>query len=183
MKNIIEAVDFAFKGGRTKRYHTADTLTPQNVAEHSFGVAVFCMALCAAEGAHASSALLMSAIMHDLAEHRVGDISSPIKRRNPELASLLRVAEGEEFMEGLYALLLPEGVQPFTLTLEEERKLKISDYLDGVMFCIRERRYGNAGINYVYANFRKYLHEMPLTETESLVVAGVLRLWVWEAAL
>lgn len=180
MKNVITAIEFAFKGGRTKRYHTADTLTEQSVGEHSFGVAVFCIALCAAEGKHPSNNLLMSAIMHDLAEHRVGDISSPIKRRNPALTQQLRTAEMEEYAEGLDAFIAPAGALPYALTEKEAQTLKIADYLDGLMFCIRERRYGNSGINYIFSNYRKYLYELEASEEARKVIAQVLQLWRWE---
>jgi len=85
----IEKLMFVYKGGRTKRFHTADILTTQNVAEHSFGVAALVHILDPA----ARKEVLLAALSHDLAEHLVGDIPSPVKRQFPAVKVEMDIAE------------------------------------------------------------------------------------------
>ena len=144
-----DLIEFVFDGGATKRYHTHDTLRQQSVAEHSFGVAMFCYLL----ADHSPSAnLLIAALSHDLAEHRVGDVSSPVKREHPELRSLIyRIEKG---------VLAKFGFEPADLTPAEERTLKIADNLEGIHNCIRERTLGNIGVAIVFMRYCSYIEAM-----------------------
>jgi len=85
----IEKLMFVYKGGRTKRFHTADILTTQNVAEHSFGVAALVHILDPA----ARKEVLLAALSYDLAEHLVGIIPSPVKRQFPAVKVEMDIAE------------------------------------------------------------------------------------------
>lgn len=143
-----QKLKFIYKGAKTKRFHTADTLTEQSVAEHSFGVAWLIVLI----NPSARKELILAALAHDLAEHVVGDVSSPAKRRFPALKSALDVAEG--------CLLADIGLDyERYLTDAELRILKIADMLDGMMFCVRERRMGSKVVVEVYNNFKSYLAE------------------------
>src|SRR5690606_5073609 len=54
--NYAKGVAYALRGGGVSRYHTLPRIVPQNVAEHSYGVAWYCWAL---SGCTPSAELLM----------------------------------------------------------------------------------------------------------------------------
>ena len=139
-------LDFIMRGGLTKRYHTVDTIHGQNVAEHSFGVAMLMMLMYdpAGEGGWATP----HALLHDLAEAQVGDISSPVKRAMPELKVFLDKAEYLAFQEA--------GITLAKLSPRQHRMLKMADNMEGMLFCCRERYKGNKNIIEVYENFKSY---------------------------
>lgn len=160
-------LDFIYKGGKTKRFHTADTLTTQNVAEHSFGVAWF-VHLLNPEG---RKEVILAALSHDLAEHLVGDVSSPTKRLYPELKNAVDLAENA---------LLNNAQLNFEslLTSEEKRILKLADMFDGMMFCIRERSMGSKVVIPIYENFYNYTVEILKEElTEYKLFSSIRYLW------
>lgn len=145
-------LDFIYRGGKTKRFHTADTLTEQNVAEHSFGVAWLVVLLYPS----ARKEVILAALAHDLAEHIVGDVSSPTKRKYPALKAALDTVEG--------GLLKDIGLDyEKGLTDIELKILKIADMLDGMMFCVRERKMGSSAVEDIYYNFYNYVKEANAT--------------------
>lgn len=148
MTELEKRLKFIYKGGLTKRFHTADTLTEQSVAEHSFGVAWVIVLIYPS----ARKELILAALAHDLAEHVVGDVSSPAKRRYPALKAALDAAEGNVLAE--VGLDYERG-----LSDHELRMLKIADMLDGMMYCVRERLMGSMRSIKIYNNFKSYLAE------------------------
>lgn len=155
MSNLTayERLQFIYAGAQTKRYHTADTLTDQTVGAHSFGVAWLVVALLP----NASRHLLLAAMSHDLAEHRVGDVSSPTKRKYPALKHLVDTAESE--LLDYYGLNYEAE-----LTTEERRVLKLADNMDGMMFCVRERKMGSRAVCPIYENYFTYTNELFIGE-------------------
>ena len=138
-------LQFIYRGAKTKRYHTADTLTSQTVGEHSFGVAWLVVLLCP----DARKELILAALAHDLAEHQVGDVSSPTKKKHPEIKEFLDATER--------SLLASVGLDFETkLFVYEKRVLKAADILDGMMFCLREFNMGSRAVIDVYLNFKSY---------------------------
>jgi len=69
----------ASMAGRVKRWHTAETTTPQSVAEHSFGVALILLRIVPEE--RMSLNLLKAALLHDMGELETGDIPYATKKR------------------------------------------------------------------------------------------------------
>lgn len=139
-------------GGQVKRYHALFTLVPQTVAEHSYGVAWWCAILC---DMAPSTNLLLAALLHDVAEAKVGDIPSPVKR---ELAISSAVEEMEEEYLAAYKLPMPE------LTEDETLVLRIADCLDGIAFCRRELALGNARLGTTLDNYVRYVRELQLPQ-------------------
>lgn len=140
---------FIFDGGASTRYHTVDMHYRQTIADHSFGVAWFCELI--TEG-RAPKELIMAALTHDLAEHIVGDIPSPAKRS-------LGVGKMWDDFETKH--LDEAGIAGYAWSLhpEEQVILKLADMLDGMMFCLRERKMGNHNVEVIFDNFRKYTRE------------------------
>lgn len=161
-----EKLKFIYKGAKTKRFHTADTLTEQSVAEHSFGVAWLAVLV----EPNARRELILAALAHDLAEHVVGDVSSPAKRRFPALKTALDAAEN--------TLLEDAGLDYVAnLTESEQRTLKIADMLDGMMFCVRERRMGSRVAETIYNNFYSYVTDLNLPDTAVDLLSTINTMW------
>lgn len=163
-----ERLTFIFRGGKTKRYHTEDTMTEQTVADHSFGVAML-VELMAPE---CRKELILAALTHDLAEHLVGDISAPVKRANPEIKLVL------DHMESTRLNRVGFNYEE-KLTKEEHYILKAADYIDGMMFCVRERRMGSRAVDHIYKNFESYVLKVlnHLPPEAELVFNAARNLW------
>jgi len=161
---IYDRIRFICNGMATKRFHTMRTLQENTVAHHSFGVAMLVLEL--TEG-NASADLLREALHHDLAEHVLGDMPAPAKRK----MDIGKVVSAEE------ERLLGELWFPAELSEGEKRTLKIADALDGAMFCCTERKLGNTGITPIYEKFMSYVNERNPIGTETVVVAAVCSLW------
>lgn len=164
---IKEQLKFIYKGAKTKRFHTADTLTEQSVGEHSFGVAWLVVLM----HPTARKELILAALAHDLAEHIVGDVSSPTKRKYPALKVAVDEVEG--------AALSKIGLDFETyLTPHELKLLKTADMLDGMMFCVRERCMGSRTVCEIYKNFNAYVKEIQGLPPEALeLVAAIEQSW------
>lgn len=160
---------FIYDGAKTKRFHTRDMLTSQNVGEHSFGVAMLVYLM----EPQARKEVLLSALTHDLAEHQIGDISSPVKRANPMLAEMLQVME-TKLLDNL-------GLEfESVLTPSEAALVKAADMLDGLMFCVRERRMGGRGeVSAIYKRYTSYFDEQLhlLPARAAVLLDAVKELW------
>lgn len=141
---------FIFSGGSSKRYHTVETITSQDIAAHSFGVAWLCELF--TEGC-ASKNLIMAALAHDLAEHIVGDIPSPSKR-TMGIGQLFHAAELQE--------LATAGLSKYDDDLAEGERytLQLADMVEGMLYCIKEMRLGNRNMKIVFERFYLYANEV-----------------------
>lgn len=141
---------FIMNGGASKRYHTVDTQRTQDIAAHSFGVAWLCELL---TGDKASKNLIMAALSHDLAEHMVGDIPSNAKRE---------MGVGAMFHEIEMRKLEVVGLAKYIneLTEGEQLTLKLADMVEGMCFCLRERKLGNRNVEIVFGRFKDYAGEV-----------------------
>lgn len=137
--------NFIFNGGNSTRYHTFDVHTRQCIGNHSFGVAWMCELI--TEG-RASKNLIMAALAHDLAEHIVGDIPAPAKRAL-NLQKLYDEFETQHLVEA--------GIGNYQLLAWEKTVLKLSDCMEGLQFCIRERKFGNRNVDVAFGNFTSYI--------------------------
>lgn len=163
----METLDFILNGAETKRYHTWPTLREQTVGAHSFSVAMLC-SLMAQDASHVggeglSVPLLMAALTHDLAEHKLGDLPAPAKRQMPHV----HIIDGEpmpfrEHWGNMEVALLTEVGLDWEQALgpKSRRWLKLADAMDGALWCIRERAMGNRLIETVYSNFRSYIQQL-----------------------
>lgn len=132
-------------GGEVKRYHALRTVSSQTVAEHSYGVAWWCALL---TDMQPGQNLLLHALAHDVAEAKVGDIPSPVKRE-------LGISGQMEDMEAAYMEECDLGLPD--LTEEEVVILKLADCLDGVAFCLQEVAYGNVQMSSVASRYGDYM--------------------------
>jgi 5'-deoxynucleotidase YfbR-like HD superfamily hydrolase len=159
-------LNFVYNGGVSKRFHTCPTLTEQNIAEHSFGVAWLCELL---TDKKASKALIMAALSHDLAEWQVGDVPAPTKR---QLQLTERLHEFE-----MNHLKVVEMYYEDELDDNEKRILKLADYLDGMNFCLRELSFGNSNLASVFWKFYAYCSNVTNTDRENAFVESIRIEW------
>jgi 5'-deoxynucleotidase YfbR-like HD superfamily hydrolase len=120
-----------------KRWTIVRTLREQNIAEHSFMVAMIAMELTkrigfpADEGGGLQGALegelLRWALWHDMAEVFTGDIPTPTKIR-------LKCAVGDA-LDGIEDLVAPEVAEIKKSTSDHViRVVKVADYLEAISF-------------------------------------------------
>lgn len=150
----MSGLELMWEGGNVKRYHTETTLRTDYVGHHSFNVACIIMHL----RPDASAELLKAALMHDVGERRLGDMPAPAKRAMPDYpgGDSFRTVFGRLEEEHMRAA----GLEFPDLNSEEAWTLKLADALDGMRFCLQERRMGNRLIEPVWENFRTYAAEL-----------------------
>ena len=143
--------EFLARGRAVTRFHTETVLRPQNIGDHSFGVAWLCWYL---SSCNPSVQLLMAALSHDMAEQATGDMPSPTKRR-------LKLSEAFADIEA--DVMASHGMPNFedSLTEAEKDTLKRADLIDGLMYCLRERQMGNTQLRIAYFNFARYYASLP----------------------
>jgi 5'-deoxynucleotidase YfbR-like HD superfamily hydrolase len=168
---ISEQLEFTRNAGETRRFHTFPVLREQNIAEHSWHIAMLLHIIYGQEEPGLRPVLLMAALCHDAAEFIVGDIPAPAKRHMDEILKL--GTEGPTFKEAWGVmeenLLSKVGLDwDKFLTNEERRMLKFCDSLDGAFYCIRERAMGNKLIIKCFNNFRTYIWKLLIHNKKEL---------------
>lgn len=118
---------YAFAASQTKRWHAeAHVVRNQDVAQHSWGVAMWISILHPAPSAN----LLKAALHHDLGERLAGDMPFWAKKYNPEMAAMLARVEEQ--------VLIKHGLQTTACLSEDDRNwLKGSDMLDAWLFLLQ----------------------------------------------
>lgn len=155
---MSKALKFMWEGGNTRRFHTVPTVLTDTVGHHSYNVACIIMHL----RPDASAALLRAALKHDVAECRTGDMPAPVKRALPDYHSRPIPGDGsatfrEVFDEYEDKVAKEHGVDIHEdLSTEDKWLLKFADALDGMRFCLQERKMGNMLMVTAYENFRAY---------------------------
>lgn len=117
--------------GSTRRWHTNPAFceTGDRVDGHSCRVAILILQF----SPHASAELLRAAITHDLGENAVGDMASPVKRKNPELYAALEALEAD----ALRSLGFEDPAQ--VLAYREAALLHLCDGLDAYLWAVTHR--------------------------------------------
>ena len=138
---------FARLGGKVKRFHTITTIQQQTVAQHSWGVALIMHELL---GYNPPTNMWMYALLHDVAECKTGDVPAPTKLE----------LDVKECFDELEEKWLKEAGYT-TLEIDKAQKLvvKIADILEGMAFCMEERKLGNRTeqIQRAFSNYEDYL--------------------------
>jgi 5'-deoxynucleotidase YfbR-like HD superfamily hydrolase len=157
----MEQLDFIRNGGETRRFHTIPVLRHQTVAEHSFHVTMLLWTMYGQEEPGITIGLLMAGMTHDLAEHRVGDLPAPAKRKMEDYLELKGVETFRSAWGRMEQDILREQELDWehALTADELRKLKLADAMEGALYCIRERAMGNTLIVPCFLNFRTYISD------------------------
>ncbi|TYP68938.1 5'-deoxynucleotidase [Paenibacillus methanolicus] len=162
--------------------------TRENVAEHSYHVALLAHLLCEignrvyGRSLNADRAATI-ALFHDATEVFTGDIPTPVKHHNPRMLSNFRELEamaGERLMgmvpdplKAAYEPLLRELAQhaPDAAThdaeeLELRRIVKAADLLDAYIKCLSELSSGNREFAVAKGQIEQSLAKLGMQETE-----------------
>lgn len=158
MRNRIE---FFLDGAETERYHTIRTLQRETVGHHSHGVAMFVVLM------GGGMAVLRAALFHDLAEHILGDLPSPAKKK---------YGIGEQVNELEEQLLEGVGFN-VELDVRSERILKFADIFQGMSFCSREVKMGNAKLVSVFYRYKTYAEELIPCGVEREIFDAIMEIW------
>ena len=158
----MDGLEFLRNAGETRRFHTVPVLREQNVAEHSWHVVMLLWYMYGGQEPGISINLLMAGMTHDAAEFIVGDIPAPAKRNMEQRLEL----KGSQTFRQAWGDMEQEILQEQSLdwekflSVEELRKLKLADAMDGALYCVRERAMGNQLIAGCFANFASYIDEL-----------------------
>lgn len=137
-----------------ERWSLMRNVVKENVAEHSYHVAILTHALCTianevfGKNVPAEKAVTM-ALFHDATEMFTGDIPTPVKHHNPEILRNFREIE-QKAAERLTAM-VPEKLRsvyrPLVCGKQEDDELrkyvKAADLLDAYLKCTMELSAGN----------------------------------------
>lgn len=162
---MLNEIQFLWDGGYTARFHTVPTLRVDTVGHHSYNVACLLMTL----RPDAPVEVIRAALKHDAAEHVVGDMPAPTKRRLPDYHTLKLGATEEviSFREAFGKLETDVAAQcgvslEQDLIPEDVWLIKLCDALDGFRFCVQERMMGNRHHKLTEAgeNFKAYAQKL-----------------------
>ena len=124
-----------YEAGAVQRWHTWPTLKTQDVAAHSWGVAMILHRI-----APKFSGLIVYALTHDLHEVESGDAPYHAKLAFPELKAAISKQE-QQFIDK-HNLWEP-------ITEKEHQFLKWADMFELLLWCFREQDLGNRRISLV----------------------------------
>lgn len=158
-----EKLEFAMSGAEVTRYHTVRTIQTETVGHHSHGVAMFCFWLAGVP----SRELLLAALFHDLAEHQLGDIPSPAKKK---------YGIGEQVNE-LERQLLESMDMGVCLSDKEKRTLKLADIFQGITFCVKEISLGNKQQSVILERYASYASDMILVGNEKHIYNVIMEMY------
>ncbi|MFB9330188.1 5'-deoxynucleotidase [Paenibacillus aurantiacus] len=171
-----------------KRWSLMRNTTRENVAEHSYHVALLAHLLCEignrvfGRSLNAERAATI-ALFHDATEVFTGDIPTPVKHHNPRMLSNFRELEamaGERLMgmvpdplKEAYEPLLrelaqhaPDAPPPDEEELELRRIVKAADLLDAYIKCLSELSSGNREFAVAKGQIEQSLSKLGMQETE-----------------
>lgn len=145
---MIEQIEIYRKGLSVERLHTIRHVIPYSNGHHSANAALIAHELCKKNNLDSHSCILYM-LMHDVAEHYVGDVPADVKVENPDLKFAL--GEIERRWEVVNLPDLPD------LHIQEKYICKVSDLIELGMHCMDEIKMGNRNVNPVLDNVVTYL--------------------------
>lgn len=153
-------------------------VTKENVAEHSYHVAVLTHVLCTIANEIYdknidTGAAVSAALFHDITETFTGDIPTPIKHHNPEILKNFRDIEQKaaerlgkmipEQLRPIYEpMLMPSQHEPSTI----QRYVKAADLLDSYLKCENELSAGNGEFAVAKKQIEQAIEQLDMPETK-----------------
>lgn len=163
-----------------QRWSLMRSTSPENVAEHSYHVALLAHMLCHIGNVFFGRQLNADraaslALFHDAAEVFTGDIATPVKHNNPRLLGSFR--EMEQIAAERLAGMVPPELQavygpllhPDTVDEQESELLlyvKAADRLDAYLKCTREVAAGNREFAAAKEQTLAKIRQMKLAEAD-----------------
>jgi 5'-deoxynucleotidase len=158
-----------------ERWSLMRNTVKENVAEHSFHVAILTHALCTIanevfKSDIATNEAVSMALFHDVTEVFTGDIPTPVKHQNPEILSNFRKIE-ELSADKLFSMIPPELQAMYkplitgkTDQTELRRYVKAADLLDAYLKCVTELSAGNREFGTAKKQIEHTIQEMDMPE-------------------
>lgn len=158
-----------------ERWSLMRNVVRENVAEHSYQVAILTHALCTIGNELFDRSLdtgkaVCLALFHDATETFTGDIPTPVKHRNPDMLQHFRQIE-QSAAEKLVSMIpdpLQELYRPLIFGKYESSDLqtyvKAADLLDAYLKCTSEMSAGNGEFATAQKQIRAALEKMELPE-------------------
>jgi len=157
-----------------KRWGLMRNSSEENVAEHSFHVAVITHALCVIknevfQGNVDEGQAVIAALYHDTSEAITGDLPTPIKYFDEDIKQAYKKIE--KHAEKTMVEMLPEpmrsSIAPYILeeqAPEIERIIRAADKLCAYIKCIEEKKSGNTEFEKAGARLLETLRHMEMPE-------------------
>lgn len=149
---------------------------PENVQEHSQRVALIAHALVLIGNRHFDGSLdadkiAVLALFHDATEVLTGDLPTPVKYHNPELADAYKQIEtsAADSLLQMVPADLRADYEPLLLqktNAEYQKRIKAADRLCALIKCQEESRAGNQEFKQAERTLRKALRDTRLPEVE-----------------
>ncbi len=159
-----------------KRWGLMRNTVEENVAEHSFQVAVVAHALCLIKnelfgGAVSEKDVALYAVYHETAEAITGDLPTPIKYYDEDMVHAYKKIEkrAEKTMVNMLPEALQKGIAPYVLgeVGEPVRQIvKAADKLCAYVKCVEERKSGNTEFEKAGAKILQGLYALKLPEVD-----------------
>jgi 5'-deoxynucleotidase YfbR-like HD superfamily hydrolase len=164
MTTVKEQIDFMWRGGMTRRFHTFPAHIGDTVGEHSYLTACLTYLM---GGEAIKGRVIMAALTHDMAEHIMGDIPAPTKRAFSDIADFGVHEES----------LLDDNGWGFPLSKPEKRLVKLADIYASILTCVKEAATGNKFLTPVMLKFIDYALELNPTHIEREVLDRIMELY------
>jgi len=160
-----------------ERWSLMRNVMKENVAEHSFHVAMLTHALCTIantvfERSVPTDRIVSMALFHDATEVFTGDIPTPVKHHNPKILSNFR--EIEQLAAERLLDMIPEPLRQVYDPLIDTKKngqdaafkvyLKAADLLDAYLKCVTELSAGNREFATAKKQIEESMAELALPE-------------------
>ena len=136
--------------GRIRRLHIRPMNGEQNVAAHTWGLAMILLDI----HPDVSKEGLVFALRHDVAEVSTGDIPANVKWANPKLDEMLEKQE-KAFMHRMGWLHKLRGPN----AERDAFYIKMADRIELVFYCLEEMYMGNFMLTDVYENAKDKIQE------------------------
>ncbi|MCR5150646.1 MAG: 5'-deoxynucleotidase [Clostridiales bacterium] len=152
----------------------------ENLAEHSFDVAVISHALVTIanvrfkKNLNSEKAALLG-LFHDMPETLTGDLPTPVKYYSPDVRSAYQTVE-ENACKKIISM-LPEDLRKeyeFAFEINEEnaeikKYVKAADKISALIKCFEEQKAGNSEFNFAATETEKTIRNMNMPEAEIFI--------------
>lgn len=169
---LLQQIGFVYRAGAVTRFHGVKTLNTQTIGDHSWHVVMLLYLLYGQSEPGVSFELMMAALTHDAAEHKLGDLPSPAKRGLDEHLDLEAGTFRAKWDQMEQVVLAEQELNYLHLLSEEQkRQLEFVDAAEGAMFCLTEISMGSRLIHVQQAllNYLNYMADLiPGTNLEEV---------------
>lgn len=157
-----------------ERWSLMRNVMRENVAEHSFHVAVLTHALCTIANEVfgrdlPTDQIVSQALFHDVTEVITGDIPMPVKHHNKDILNNFREIEdlAAKRLTGMIPEELRKVYEPLITNkrqMDQHRYVKAADLLDAYLKCTSELSAGNHEFSVAKRQIKQSLDELNMPE-------------------